>query len=62
MARMTLIRPVSNPPSTATVMSLPVLPALAAQVEFRRLHDGADRDLFALRFGDLGDLYTRRGQ
>jgi|GEM_PF-3516739 len=52
MARKTLFRPESNPPSSATVTSLPIPTALAAEVEFKRLHDRVDRELFALRFSD----------
>ena len=48
----TLIRPDSNPPSPATVTSLPILEAFAAEVEFRRLSERADRALFVQRFAD----------
>ena len=52
MARKTLIRPEANPPSTATVTSLPLSSAKAAEAEFRRLHEGAGRELFVQRFSD----------
>ena len=52
MAHKTLIRPDSNPPIPATVTSLPVPEAFAAEVEFRRLSEGADRALFVQRFAD----------
>ena len=52
MVRKTLIHQSPNPPDAATVTTLPMSSAFAAEIEFQRLHAGVTRKLFVERFSD----------